>query len=243
MNHSILLITGWGGGTQLLHPLKQALQHNGHTVDVINIFDAFDSTVLQEKVELARHYEVIIGWSLGGQLAAVLVNEIDKQYGEQKILISLASNPCFVANDFWHSAMSVTTFKAFKQAFENDAISTLKRFGYMVCQGVTTTKADLLTLQSLIQPQSMQLLKQGLKLLEKLNVVEILKYYSGQQYHIFASKDALVTYQVVDNLRNLTAKFLTLGCISGSHGFPVFQSADTSASISEYLKKIKQSPS
>lgn len=90
MNFSILLITGWGGGTQLLHPLQQALENHAHRVEVINIFDAFDAAVLQQNVALARDYDVIVGWSLGGQLAAVLVNEIEKKYAEHKILITLA---------------------------------------------------------------------------------------------------------------------------------------------------------
>ena len=239
MNFSILLITGWGGGTQLLHPLQQALENHAHRVEVINIFDAFDAAVLQQNVALARAYDVIVGWSLGGQLAAVLVNEIEKKYAEHKILITLASNPCFVANDFWPHAMPVATFKAFKQSFEHDAINTLKRFGYMVCQGVLSTKTDLLTLQSLIQPQQIQLLQQGLVLLKNLNVVDILKNYSGQQYHLFAMQDALVPHQVNHDLQNLAAKYLNTDTILGAHAFPVTQPLMCSEQIYQYLRQIQ----
>lgn len=77
---------------------------------------------------------MICGWSLGGQLATILVDQIEQQYTEQKILITLGSNPCFVANEEWPMAMDQPTFLQFKQSFEQDAISTLKKFGYMVCQ-------------------------------------------------------------------------------------------------------------
>ena len=97
MNASILLITGWGGGTQLLEPLQHKLQQQGYIVELINIFNAFDAETLQHHVELARRFDVIIGWSLGGQLATLLVQQLEQQFSEQKILISLASNPCFVA--------------------------------------------------------------------------------------------------------------------------------------------------
>ena len=122
---------------------------------------------------------MIIGWSLGGQLATLLADQISKQYHQQKILITLASNPCFVEscieNAEWHTAMPQATFQSFKQSFQQDAIATLKKFGFMVCQGVKTTKEDFATLQSLIQPQNLDILKQGLNCLEQLNNVSILK--------------------------------------------------------------------
>jgi len=240
LQQRILLITGWGGGTQLLNPLKQALQQQGHQVELINIFNAFDEQILQQQVELAKQFDVILGWSLGGQLATLLVDQIEQQYAQRKVLITLASNPCFVANGAWQTAMAQATFQQFKQSFEQDAIATLKKFGYMVCQGVENTKADFITLQSLIQPQQIQLLKQGLNLLEYLNVADILKSYQGEQYHLLAQQDALVSCKVIDNLQNLNAKFLNVDLISGSHGFPVFHAEETSEKICQYLKKIKQ---
>ncbi|MDK1684185.1 hydrolase [Acinetobacter terrestris] len=240
MQQRILLITGWGGGTQLLNPLKQAVQQQGHQVELINIFNAFDEQILQQQVELAKQFDVILGWSLGGQLATLLVDQIEQQYAQRKVLITLASNPCFVANDAWQTAMAQISFQQFKQSFEQDAIATLKKFGYMVCQGVENTKADFITLQSLIQPQQIQLLKQGLNLLEQLNVADILKNYRGEQYHLLAQQDALVSCKVIDDFQNLNAKFLEVDLISRSHGFPVFHAEETSEKICQYLKKIKQ---
>lgn len=235
MKERILLITGWGGGTKLLHPLQQALQQQGYDVELINIFNAFDQDVLQQQVELAQQFDAIIGWSLGGQLATLLVDQISKQYNQQKILITLASNPCFVANDAWQTAMPQSTFQIFKQSFEKDAIATLKKFGYMVCQGVETTKADFVILQSLIQPQKIELLQQGLILLEQLNVADILNKYQGQQYHIFAEQDALVDCKVMQNFREFDAKFLECDLIQGSHGYPIFKVEQVTNKICQYL--------
>ena len=238
MNQRILLITGWGGGTKLLNSLQHALQHRNYDVELINIFNALDEEVLSQYVEKAKTVDVIIGWSLGGQLATLLVDQVGKKYSEKKILITLASNPCFVANSEWQIAMDQLTFQSFKQSFENDAILTLKKFGYMVCQGVETTKADFLTLQSLIQPQKIELLQAGLKLLENLNLVSILKNYSGYQYHLFAKQDYLVSYKVCENLQQLAAKFLQTELISGSHGFAVFKSEEITDKICQYLQKL-----
>ena len=244
MNQKILLITGWGGGTKLLNSFKQALENKGHSVELINIFNALDEHALQQQAEKAKAFDVIIGWSLGGQLAALLADQISKQYHQQKILITLASNPCFVEscieNAEWHTAMPQATFQSFKQSFQQDAIATLKKFGFMVCQGVKTTKEDFATLQSLIQPQNLDILKQGLNCLEQLNNVSILKNYAGHQYHLFAKQDFLVSYKVAENFQNFNAKFLETELISGSHGFPVFQYDSITDKICQYLQKINQ---
>ena len=241
MNQKILLITGWGGGTKLLSTLQQALQNQGHDVELINIFNALDESELQRQTEKAKDFDVIIGWSLGGQLATLLVDQISKQYQQQKVLITLASNPCFVANDAWQTAMPKATFESFKQSFEQDAITTLKKFGYMVCQGVESSKADFVKLQSLIQAQKIELLQDGLNLLENLNLVNILKNYTGYQYHIFGKQDDLVSYKVSDNLQNLDAKFLKTELISGSHGLPVFQVECMTDKICQFLNNIEPS--
>ncbi len=244
MNQKILLITGWGGGTKLLNSFKQALENKGHSVELINIFNALDEHALQQQAEKAKAFDVIIGWSLGGQLAALLADEISKQYHQQKVLITLASNPCFVEscieNAEWHTAMPQATFQSFKQSFQQDAIATLRKFGFMVCQGLKTTKEDFATLQSLIQPQNLDILKQGLNCLEQLNNVSILKNYAGHQYHLFAKQDFLVSYKIAENFQNFNAKFLETELISGSHGFPVFQYDSITDKICQYLQKINQ---
>lgn len=240
MTQRILLITGWGGGTKLLQALQKALQQQGYDVELINIFNALDGSVLQQHVEKAKQFDVIVGWSLGGQLATVLVEQISKQYQEQKILITLASNPCFVAHADWQTAMSPSTFLSFKQSFQNDAIATLRKFGFMVCQGVAETKENFAVLQSLIQPQNMEVLKLGLDCLEQLNNVDILKNYQGKQYHIFSKQDYLVNYKIVDKFAEINAKFLEFELISGSHGFPIFKVDLLTGKICQYLQKINQ---
>ncbi|MGL5213241.1 MAG: hydrolase, partial [Acinetobacter junii] len=76
LSKKILLITGWGGGAELLKPLHDALEQKGYLVERINIFNALDNEVLQQHIELAVKFDVIVGWSLGGQLATLLVNQI-----------------------------------------------------------------------------------------------------------------------------------------------------------------------
>lgn len=238
MQQRILLITGWGGGTGLLQPLQQRLMQHGIQVDVLNIFNAADSGVFQQKLEQAQQYDVLMGWSLGGQLATLLADAL-ATIGSPKILVTLASNPCFVAQDDWFHAMPQATFQQFKQGFAEDAAATLKRFGYLVCQGSAQSRQDLQKLQSLIQPQSLSLLKQGLDLLEQLNLVMILKNYSGHQYHLLACEDQLVPCQIAEDLQGLAATNLQVDVISGSHGMPLFETDVVTQKIIGYLKQLR----
>ena len=239
LSKKILLITGWGGGAELLKPLHEALEQNGHSVERINIFNALDDEVLQQHVERAVKFDMIVGWSLGGQLATILVNQIQQQYAEQKVLITLASNPCFVAQADWTTAMPIETFFAFKQSFEQDAITTLKRFGLLVCQGTSSAKKDFVAMQKLIRPQPIALLKQGLQLLEQLNLVSMYQNYQGHQLHVFAEHDALVPYQVMRKIKDLAAKNLSVISVeSASHGFPCFMVEQTVQIIEGFIQPI-----
>ena len=237
MTYRILLITGWGGGAELLKPLHEALEQKGHNVERINIFNALNDDILQQRVELAVKYDVIVGWSLGGQLATLLVDQIQQQYAEQKVLITLASNPCFVAQADWMTAMPVETFIQFKHSFEQDAISTLKRFGLLVCQGASSAKKDFVAMQKLIRPQPIALLRQGLKLLEQLNLVEFYENYQGKQLHVFAEHDALVPYQVIQKTEYLATKNSSIVSVEGaSHGFPCFMVEQTVQIIEDFIQ-------
>ncbi len=120
LQNKILLITGWGVGVEPLQSLKLHLEKMGFETQLINIFNVLDSN-FQEQLDLVSEVNVVIGWSLGGQLATQLVNTFYEQTGQTKTLITLASNPCFVTNDNWQTAMSADVFSQFKTSFTKPA--------------------------------------------------------------------------------------------------------------------------
>lgn len=232
----ILLITGWGVGTQPLEKFQQALIRQGYEVELIDVFNALDTTDLDKHTQLAENFDVLMGWSLGGQLAALLAQQIHEKTGKAKILITLASNPCFVAKEYWPIGMSDSTFQSFKESYEKNSLTTLKRFCYLVTQGGVNAKQDWQSLQSLVDDQNKESKLRGLELLEKLNVADILKHYSGDQLHLFSEQDGLVAYQIIEEIKKLSAKFLTVQSLKGSHGFPIFNTDVTINKMNDYLK-------
>jgi hypothetical protein len=142
LQNKILLITGWGVGIEPLESLKLHLQEESFDVQLINIFDVLTES-FQKQFNLLNDVDTVIGWSLGGQLAAYLVDSFYKSTGLTKTLITLASNPCFVANTNWQTAMPADVFSQFKASFLQNQQATLKRFYYLITQGSAQAKKRL----------------------------------------------------------------------------------------------------
>ena len=192
---NILLIAGWGLGLTVLEEFAEKLRRD-HTVEISDIFDPFDAATLQEKIKLAQHYDVLIGWSLGGQLAIYLANEIYQQTGVAKPVIACMSNPCFVVNTHWQHAMPEADFEKFSQAARMDMLTTLKRFCHLVCMGAKDARQRVKYLQSQLSLIDLNHQEKHLYLLKQLDLVEILKTCSTKILFIFANQDSLVPCQV-----------------------------------------------
>lgn len=236
----ILMITGWGMGTSILMPLKQKMIECGYKVELINIFNLFDPEVLKKHLQLATQFDVILGWSLGGQIATYLADQIYQQTGTLKTLITLASNPCFIRDEHWQIGMEQATFASLKASFDKDPMVTIKRFYYLVTQGGINAKQDWQGLQSLIQLDDFSQQRESLEMWEKLNCVDVLKKYKGQQLHIFFEADGLVPYKIIDLFKLLEAKFLKVDTMNGAHGYALFNTKEITDKISHYLKRVSK---
>lgn len=236
MPKKILLITGWGVGTAPLMPLQQALQQVGHRVELADIFDWFDSTQKQQMLARIVDVDVVIGWSLGGQLALLLVDAYQQLTGQQKILINLASNPCFVAQENWSCAMPETEFTQFFQAFQQNPQATLKRFYLNICRGDAQAKQHWLSLQNTANPPENELLLQGLILLQDLNLVDKWLQYANLACFIFTEQDAVVPYQIVQKVPDFSAKSTHITMLPElSHAFPVTHPVLAAEKICQFL--------
>ncbi|OBC93252.1 hypothetical protein A7907_06050 [Acinetobacter baumannii] len=73
LQNKILLITGWGVGIEPLHSLKLGLTKAGCDTQLINIFNVLDGG-FHDQLDFLTDIDVVVGWSLGGQLATYLAN-------------------------------------------------------------------------------------------------------------------------------------------------------------------------
>jgi pimeloyl-[acyl-carrier protein] methyl ester esterase len=137
------------------------------------------------------------GWSLGGMLAS----ELAARRGERCCgLLTLASNPCFVAHAGWPSAMPAETFDAFLAGCHADSQVTLKRFGLLCAKGGEDPRGLSRLLVSGAPNTPSSVLMPGLELLAQLDTRDALLAYRGPQLHLFAGMDGLVPAEAASDL-------------------------------------------
>lgn len=73
LQNKILLITGWGVGIEPLQSLKLGLTKAGCDTQLINIFNVLDGS-FHDQLDFLTDIDVVVGWSLGGQLATYLID-------------------------------------------------------------------------------------------------------------------------------------------------------------------------
>ncbi|MFK7814718.1 MAG: alpha/beta fold hydrolase [Gammaproteobacteria bacterium] len=130
----LVLLHGWGSSSKIWQPCIARLAEelhvwcvdlpgHGKSHDII-----WDRSVGQGLTLLANALPqrcVLIGWSLGGLLAQLYVN----QYPERvQSLMLIGSTPKFVSAKDWLHAMQISTFQQFVKQYDASPQETLKKF-------------------------------------------------------------------------------------------------------------------
>jgi len=147
---------------------------------------------------------VLIGWSLGGMLVTQYSAMTKRRFLG---VMTLQCNPCFLIQSDWPHAMSRDDFDTLKNLVSESDLSTLvKRFTHLLVSGSEQHKQDRLTLRSIYSIEklsSIDVLENGLVMLETLDVRSALKDISIPCCHVFAEFDALVPFAVVKDVELL----------------------------------------
>lgn len=213
----ILIFGGWGIANSLLQPLAESLTEHGFQVELSSIVNIVDPQQLKQQLEYAQQFDIIIGWSLGGLIAATLVHHLYTEFHQVKNLITIASNPQFVADEYWQAAMPQDRFNDFKESFEKAPNLSFKRFCYLMTQGHAHAKLEWQRLQHLIETENQIQQNFALPLWEKGNYLSILHHKQIAQLHLFYQEDALIPEQVAENLVKLSTQKLKIEVLKGCH--------------------------
>jgi len=237
MRDRLILLPGWGLGISPLEPLAAALQGlDEHLrVDIeplpelesINLeewLDELDSSVPQDAW--------LGGWSLGGMLAS----ELAARRGDRCCgLVTLASNPSFVAHEQWLSAMPGETFDAFLAGCSIDPRMTLKRFSLLCAQGAEDSRGLSRLMLGGAPHTAPSVLMSGLELLAQLDTRAALQAFRGPQLHVFAGMDALVPAEAASELLTLLPD-VEIGLIEqASHAFLLEDPHGVAGAIQAFL--------
>ncbi len=170
----IVLVHGWGAGSEIWQDLPQLLSENAdvYTVDLpgFGASPVLDNYSEQQLLEwLGQQLPDIcnlIGLSLGGMLCRAYAARYPQRV---YALITIATNRRFVATDNYLAAMSATDFDDFRDSWHQSPTQCLKRFKSLQCRGDRKQRQlirQLNAMQTVIDPDSAEAM---LDLLETLD--------------------------------------------------------------------------
>lgn len=199
---ALVLLHGWACPATVWQPLLDQLCENFHVHlvslpgygadDDLPSRDAWQPESLMQSFNAAIPDRAIwCGWSLGGMLATYYAASVPERV---KGLITIASNPVFVAQSDWSEGMEQQTFRMFAKGVSKQTKATLNRFMGLVTQGAPTARADLRQLRTLLAVNSIDpaVLLDSLDLLGCLDVREEIRHLEIPQLHLLGERDGLV---------------------------------------------------
>jgi pimeloyl-ACP methyl ester carboxylesterase len=136
----IVSLSGWAQNPNSLdhlfsnHPLHHQIINFDYS-QFSNVGDCFDQIT-----QLPKNHDVVIGWSLGGQIATRLIaNKIINP----KLLILIATPFQFVKSKQIAAAMPKKSFEIFEENFIKNSSQTLERFSLLMMLNDTTRAKEL----------------------------------------------------------------------------------------------------
>lgn len=237
MRDHLILLPGWGLGSLPLEVLAEALRGLDPALRVEieplpELASGEPRDWLLELDERLPPHTWLGGWSLGGMLAS----ELAALRGERcRGLLTLASNPCFVAGADWPHGMVEVTFDAFVDGCRADPGATLRRFSLLCTQGSAEARGLARQLQAAAPHGAPEVLLAGLEVLGNFDGRSALQRFAGPQLHLLAGADALVPAEVAGELLMLRPD-IEVGLIEDvSHAFPLERPHEVAAAILAFL--------
>ncbi|MEG6184977.1 pimeloyl-ACP methyl ester esterase BioH [Enterobacter sichuanensis] len=203
-NCHLVLLHGWGLNAEVWHCISEELASHFtlHLVDLPGFgrsrgFGAMSLDEMARQVlDAAPQNAIWLGWSLGGLVASQIALS---QPERVKALVTVASSPCFSAQETW-PGIKPDVLASFQQQLSEDFQRTVERFLALQTMGTETARQDARTLKqtvlSLPMPE-VEVLNGGLEILKTIDLREPLAALAMPHLRIYGYLDGLVPRKVV----------------------------------------------
>ena len=208
---AVVLIHGWGmhSGIWLDFARTLAVTHQvicldlpGHGLSqpLLNASLSQQTQALLASIPVEKFS--VVGWSLGGLLAIEMANSAPERV---KSLVLLASNPCFVTQDYW-PGVKREVLDSFARQLQADPQQTLMRFMALQVNGLSNAKMRLQQIKQAVLSRpaaDLASLEQGLNTLKQEDMRKILANISCSVSAILAGRDTLVPISLQNTLPDI----------------------------------------
>ncbi|WP_409158710.1 pimeloyl-ACP methyl ester esterase BioH [Pectobacterium sp. B2J-2] len=206
-NTDLVLLHGWGLNAQVWQNIvaRLAPHFRLHLVDLpgygrsqgfgpMSLSDMADRVLVQ-----APERAVWLGWSLGGLVASQIALRAPSQVEK---LITVASSPCFSAQDNW-PGIKPDVLQGFQQQLSEDFQRTVERFLALQTLGTDSARQDARLLKSVVLEQpmpSVEVLNGGLDILRQADLRQSLAALTQPFLRVYGALDGLVPRKVASLL-------------------------------------------
>ena len=209
-NCHLVLLHGWGLNAEVWNCItgELASQFTLHLVDLPGFgrsrgFGAMSvEEMAQQVLDAAPQHTIWLGWSLGGLVAS----QIALTHPERvRALVTVASSPCFSAQDDW-PGIKPDVLAGFQKQLSEDFQRTVERFLALQTMGTDTARQDARALKQTVLSLPMpdvEVLNGGLEILKTVDLREPLAALAMPHLRIYGYLDGLVPRKVVPVLDSL----------------------------------------
>ncbi|MFP9432280.1 pimeloyl-ACP methyl ester esterase BioH [Enterobacter sp. LM3] len=203
-NCHLVLLHGWGLNAEVWHCINEELASHFtlHLVDLPGFgrshgFGAMSlDEMAQHVLDAAPQNAIWLGWSLGGLVASRIALANPERV---QALVTVASSPCFSAQDAW-PGIKPEVLAGFQQQLSEDFQRTVERFLALQTMGTETARQDARMLKQTVLSLPMpdvEVLNGGLEILKTVDLRESLTLLAMPHLRIYGNLDGLVPRKVI----------------------------------------------
>lgn len=206
-DRDLVMLHGWGLNAGVWQNVVARLSPHFrlHLVDLPGYgrSEGFPAMSVEEMVAnllpFAPAQAVWLGWSLGGLVASSLALQHPQRV---RGLITVASSPCFTAQEEW-PGIKPETLSNFQQQLSEDFQRTVERFLALQTLGTTTARQDARQLKSVVlslPAPEVSVLQGGLEILRTVDLREKMQGLAVPLLRMYGALDGLVPRKIASLL-------------------------------------------
>ncbi|MGB1237155.1 MAG: alpha/beta fold hydrolase [Pseudomonadales bacterium] len=238
---TLVFLHGWGSSSDIWHDFIAQFKERYHCIliDLPGMGRSIGEPAAETSADMADQIahlvplgSVVVGWSLGGQVAVAMAERMQTL----SAVITIATGPCFVEKTDWSAGMMPDVFNGFVLALQQQREKTLQRFMLLQAKGGEAAKEVVAQLRKASHYSEQQRLSEALELLRE-DCRASFDALSLPVLHIFGEKDALVDVQVAEQIVNANRACKVIA--QAAHLPFISHSGDVSSAVLGFLDSLQ----